>query len=122
MNNAIFINLTGIVGKEALHALIKEAFNFPDYYGANLDALYDMLTTLEEPRHLELCGIDNVDASIRTYVPKLERVLEDAAKENPKFTYGRILRTSTCSCPSSTYPNLHQSILSAASRLAQTRR
>ena len=54
MNNAIFINLTGIVGKEALHALIKEAFNFPDYYGANLDALYDMLTTLEEPRHLEL--------------------------------------------------------------------
>ena len=87
MNNAIFINLTGLVGKEALHALIKEAFNFPDYYGANLDALYDMLTTLEEPRHLELCGIDNVDASIRTYVPKLERVLEDAAKENPKFTY-----------------------------------
>ncbi|MBR2523055.1 MAG: diguanylate cyclase [Clostridiales bacterium] len=87
MNNAIYINLTGIPGKEALHAILKEALELPDYYGANLDALKDMLTSLDTPKHLEIFGIDDVDPAIKTYVPKLQRVLEESHEENSLFTF-----------------------------------
>lgn len=30
--------------RENAHAVLKEAFRFPEYYGRNLDALWDMLT------------------------------------------------------------------------------
>ena len=87
MNNSIIINLTGISSKKMLHDIIKEAFDFPDYYGGNLDALKDMLTSIATPRHLVLGGINDLDPEITTYVPKLLNVLEDSAEENENFTY-----------------------------------
>ena len=87
MNNSIYINIAGIEDKASLHLLFKEAFKFPEYYGGNLDALYDMLTTIEVPVHLELCGVNNPEAALRTYIPKLINVISDAAEENPNFTY-----------------------------------
>ena len=30
---------------KALHAYIRDGLGFPDYYGCNLDALYDVLST-----------------------------------------------------------------------------
>ena len=34
--------------REKAHEYLKEKMNFPDYYGRNLDALYDCLTELDE--------------------------------------------------------------------------
>ncbi len=87
MNNATVIVLTGIQDQVTLHTLLKEAFGFPDYYGGNLDALYDMLTSLSEPRHLIIYGEDDPEPGMKTYIPKFLRVLEDAAEENPLFTF-----------------------------------
>ncbi len=42
---SIFLNGRYMTGKEAAHAYLKRRLHFPDYYGANLDALYDLLTT-----------------------------------------------------------------------------
>ena len=92
MNNAVYINLSGIADKASLHKILKEAFDFPDYYGGNLDALKDMLTSMEDPRHLVLCGVNDPDPSLRTYIPKLLDVLRDSNEENPVFTYE--IRTS----------------------------
>jgi len=36
------------VEKETIHPYLKESFGFPEYYGNNLDALYDCLTDLRE--------------------------------------------------------------------------
>jgi len=32
--------------KESTHLYLKEVFKFPEYYGKNLDALYDLLTEM----------------------------------------------------------------------------
>ena len=42
------IDLKNVKNKDEAHKIIKEALNFPDYYGANLDALNDSLSEIEE--------------------------------------------------------------------------
>ena len=87
MNNASIVNIAGIEDKKSLHKVLKEALDFPDYYGGNLDALKDMLTGEQGFRHLILCGVNDPEPLIRTYVPKLIEVLNDSAEENPNFTF-----------------------------------
>ena len=87
MNNASIVNIAGIEDKKSLHKILKEALDLPDYYGGNLDALYDMLTSLDSPKHLVLRGVNDPEPLIRTYIPKLLDVLRDSAEENPGFTY-----------------------------------
>ena len=42
-----------------MHAIIKEALEFPDYYGCNWDAFWDCLTDMYgEPIHIEIIGLD----------------------------------------------------------------
>ena len=60
---------------DRLHRLLAEQLDFPDWYGGNLDALYDCLTDLEQ------------DVTITLQYPALQpglyRVLTDSAEENP---------------------------------------
>ena len=47
------------MSKKALHAYLKEKFGFPEYYGNNLDALYDCLTDISEPTAIGLFIADD---------------------------------------------------------------
>ena len=40
----IILDARELVEKEPAHIYLAEMFEFPDYYGRNLDALYDCLT------------------------------------------------------------------------------
>jgi len=50
----VMIDCTGVAENEALHRLFAKTLHFPEWYGNNLDALYDLLTDLEEPTHVIL--------------------------------------------------------------------
>lgn len=65
---------------QAAHVYLKEMLNLPEYYGMNLDALYDCLG---EKRDLEVGLIYSDQAE--GYAGKVLRVLEDAAQENEYF-------------------------------------
>lgn len=67
------MQLDGKLIKEEGHDYLMRALNLPDYYGRNLDALYDCLTEME--CDIELVNADEVDEDI------VETFL-DAASEN----------------------------------------
>ena len=42
------------------HDYLKEVFDFPDYYGKNLDALYDCLCDIGVDTEIVLINVDEV--------------------------------------------------------------
>ena len=85
MSERAVIDLSKVGSKDDLHRLLKGMLLFPDHYGANLDALHDMLTE----RHRELILTNTADTSdeLKDYLPRLLKVLEDSSRENEGFTY-----------------------------------
>lgn len=85
----IELDITNIHTVRALHVYLAYRLNLPAYYGANLDALYDVLGDVAEPTELLLFG-EPAGEEMAAYLPRLTRVLEDAARENPnlKLTEG----------------------------------
>lgn len=79
--NEITLNCAGLETKAQLHGALAEALSFPDWYGKNLDALYDCLTDLDEPVHLHLIGWEQLPA----WKAAFEAVMSDAENDCIEF-------------------------------------
>ena len=53
-----YIEIDGKLIKSEGHDYLKETLNFPDYYGKNLDALYDCLTEIGVETKIKLINAD----------------------------------------------------------------
>jgi len=82
------IDLKGIQSREALHDLLEQVLPLPDYYGRNLDALYDVLTDWSGKTGILLCGVRAAmeNEGMEKIIRGLVSVFMDAAKENPGFS------------------------------------
>ena len=68
--------------EEEFHILIKEKMDFPDYYGKNLDALWDLLTGyIELPISITWINYKRSLDIIGTNVEAIAKVFEDASHE-----------------------------------------
>ena len=57
-----------------MHFVIREALDFPDYYGCNWDAFWDCLTNMVgRPIHIEIIGLDVIE---RKFDGTAERMIE----------------------------------------------
>lgn len=70
-----YIEIDGKLIKSEGHDYLKEALNFPDYYGKNLDALYDCLTEIGVETKIKLINADFIHQDL------LETFI-DASREN----------------------------------------
>ena len=69
------MQLDGKLIKEEGHDYLMEALGFPDYYGKNLDALYDCLTEIGIETEIKLINKDFVSKNmLNTFI--------DASDEN----------------------------------------
>lgn len=68
--------------REAAHDHLQERLQLPDYYGRNLDALYDCLTDICQPMTIILEHADHLDA----YGSQIVKTLHEAANKNPALT------------------------------------
>ncbi|GAB3809685.1 barstar family protein [Virgibacillus kimchii] len=86
----VHITLDGekMTHKEEVHAYLKSELPLNGYYGSNLDALWDALSTYNHPIEIVLIHRQPMLAYLGNYGKSVIKVFEDAAKENPniKFT------------------------------------
>ncbi len=71
------IDFTNVQHYLEMHFIIREALDWPDYYGCNWDAFWDCLTNMVgRPVHIEIIGLDVIerkfDNAARTMVETLK--------------------------------------------------
>lgn len=72
-----------MTSRGAAHDYLSARLEFPEYYGRNLDALYDLLTERGEPLTIILRGKAALYRQMGPYGEALVETLESAAEENP---------------------------------------
>lgn len=78
------VELKGSAMKDraAVHDHLQKQLNLPEYYGRNLDALYDLLTERGEPTELVILEWSEMEMNLGGYAAALMDTLYDAAREN----------------------------------------
>ena len=88
MSREIYLNAEKITNQKSMAKYMKKTFAFPDYFGGNLDALYDCLSEVDEETDVILD--QNAVAAVcdNDYAYSVLMVMSRAAEDNP---YLRIL-------------------------------
>ncbi len=78
----ILLDITPFEEKISLHSYLKDNLKFPFYYGANLDALYDELASIDHPVQIALTFHDHPITGHERYIPRMVEVFKAAAQDN----------------------------------------
>ncbi|MDE6964620.1 MAG: barstar family protein [Lachnospiraceae bacterium] len=71
--------------RELLHNALAESLSFPNWYGRNLDALYDCLTDFHEEAEIRILHEASLKENLGNYALLLLKVLQEAARANPRI-------------------------------------
>ncbi len=74
-----------MTNRETAHDHIKAQLSLPEYYGRNLDALYDLLTEWQEQTTIRLLDRGGLAQNLGVYAEALMQTLRDAARVNPRL-------------------------------------
>lgn len=69
--------------RKQLHETLATALHFPEWYGGNLDALYDCLTDIQEETVIRLVNLEELDDHLGDYTERFFRVLSRAEADTP---------------------------------------
>ena len=66
-----------------LHEVLYESLSFPDYYGGNMDALWDCLKDmLPEASYIEIQGFENLKKHLGDYADKVISIFREVKNEH----------------------------------------
>ena len=85
----VTLDLTGCKSLGEIHQRIKKAFGFPDFYGENWDAFWDLIDGTRDNTMVEIQGISTMPKELREEAGKMILCLEDNIKEMEKLKQRR---------------------------------
>lgn len=83
----IFLDGNKMTSKCEAHKYIKEVLNFPDYYGENLDALWDMLSVNSEMVSIFLLHEEELYENLGEYGKLIVELFHEAADSNSTIQF-----------------------------------
>ena len=79
----VLLDLNPARSVEWVHEYLKFELEFDDYYGNNLDALYDQLTCITEDTCVGVFCPPKEDSKMSLYLERVKKVMKDAEQDNP---------------------------------------
>ena len=84
--NIVVLDGRKMTDRETAHLYLQKKLNLPDYYGKNLDALYDCLTETGKPVQIIVSYVAEMQDNLRRYADNLLNTLEAAEEKNPNIS------------------------------------
>lgn len=81
----ILLDGGAFVDKATTHALLKEQLQLPDYYGNNLDALWDCLVSDFTPKMITIRNPQRIVDNLGRYGQSLLRLFEELKEQNEEI-------------------------------------
>ncbi|MBR3195826.1 MAG: barstar family protein [Clostridia bacterium] len=85
--NTIYLDGTKMYTIQSAHNELMRKMDLPLYYGKNLDALWDVLSTIHENTEIFLAYPSAMLNALDTYGARLLIVFFDASADNPFLTF-----------------------------------
>lgn len=76
---SVILDAKKMLEKEKMHEYLAKKFDLPEYYGKNLDALFDCLCEINEPTLIKLKNKDALQGETKE---SLIRLFYDVCNEN----------------------------------------
>ena len=80
-SNTIILDLTDCKYLGELHLRIKEAFDFPDYYGQNWSAFWDLICGMRDNTIIEIKGLSTLANEFDPHIEKMLEILQRNKEE-----------------------------------------
>ena len=81
----VTLDLTGCRYLGELHQRIKKAFEFPDFYGENWDAFWDLLWSECDANKIVVVGGTTVAEELAPSVEMIKKILNDLKEDRMKY-------------------------------------
>lgn len=69
------------------HMYLKESMELPEYYGENLDAMYDVMSDISENTFVFVLNSKQMRDSLGDYSVRMEQVWEDLEQSNKHLSF-----------------------------------
>lgn len=76
-----------ITDKETLHDTLAASLHLPDWYGRNLDALYDCLSDIQEETEIRLLHEEALENHLGHYANALRKAVHEVCQENSRIHF-----------------------------------
>ena len=81
----ITLDLTGCKYLGEIHQRIKKAFGFPDFYGENWSAVWDLLWSECDANKVVIVGEETVSKELKPSVETMNGILQELKEDRIKY-------------------------------------
>lgn len=78
----VILNGKRMITKEKTHAYLKRKFDFPTYYGKNLDALWDLLSVWDKELEIVITNKADIIKNLEGYGHSLIKLFDELDEAN----------------------------------------